>query len=204
MTMTTIPTRDADVVVDGFDLPDGLTAWLIASEDYHQDDAPRGMADAGHRIPKRPTMRVVISRLLTDDGDVVDWLERFATVEASSFLTRYLVMNYGADPNKAERMLTCLRSAAVYHHARHQSHPTELDTAALAWRTLYLRIAEALRNGEMTEHEASSNAILVNGAKLHTERMIPALRDVTTRERHRWDDLSYPWHETEDIDGWWN
>ena len=67
MTITKPPTRDNDRVIDAIDLADGLTAWLIASDDYHQAD---GSVRAGS--PKRPTIRVIVSRLLTDDVDVID------------------------------------------------------------------------------------------------------------------------------------
>ena len=199
MTITKPPTRDNDRVIDAIDLADGLTAWLIASDDYHQAD---GSVRAGS--PKRPTIRVIVSRLLTDDVDVIDWCERFTPDWQA--LIDWLVACYGADPEQALRKMTCARSAAVLDNAGRRSHPEPEDVAALSFRRLYVNVVDLLRAGTITDEQASALVLSINGAMSNTERLLGLLHygtDAEKARRDRWSDLAYPWQETETLT-WWN
>lgn len=193
--MTTIPPSrpDADHHVGTVDCGDRI-AWLIATALPHQADA-----DAGLPITvTRPAVRVTITP--ADSLDVIDWSERFT--DGWTMLVAML-NSAGADPVRAERMVTVARSAAVYEHARSipAAKRSMADALALAFRAAYRVHASHQRHGWRTPTDVSTATVAINGAVAGVRAVLAAASP--TFDGSRFDDLSFPWPETEDL-GWWN
>ena len=150
--------------------------------------------------PTIPAVRITIVRSDDSMDEVLDWIEIDAANRDG--IVAYLT-GAGGWPARVERVATVAQAAAYYEHARlipAQARPLA-DGLALALRSAYNVHATQQKHGKKSPAEASAAQLAINGAAVGIRAVLAAR--YTEFDGTRWDALSFPWPETEEL-GWWD